>query len=264
MSPRPLTGTSDWVTFLPNFDFFFESVGLLTALTLVQVWTVWTSDSVAGLCPFGQRGLWTLESVSFRVFLTSLWYKIVLLYIYPTLFLMLFVTYKRRQWMLEQSTSLWPQRLLCKHKRRVLLPMSRVNCQVPFARRKGQPSKRLFRWVDMFLCRASDRSSRFCKCMGVVTFLCFFFFFFWFVHSLKPVLSDHPTVQGKNVVIGRWSLKQGFPETDRFFEALLNSCERCGTYAFNLHNDNLRQSGASGGLMWWFSRKLALWWLVWQ
>ena len=50
--------------------------------------------------------------------------------------------------------------------------------------------------------------------------------------TVKPVLSDHPKVQGKVVVIDRWSLKQGFPETDRFFEALLNSCERCGTHAF--------------------------------
>ena len=41
--------------------------------------------------------------------------------------------------------------------------------------------------------------------------------------TVKPVLSDHPTVQGKVVVIDRWSLKQGFPETDRFFKALLNS-----------------------------------------
>ena len=61
------------------------------------------------------------------------------------------------------------------------------------------------------------------------------------------------------VVIDRWSLKQGFPETDRFFEALLNSCERCGTHAFDLRNDNSRQSGPSGGLMRWFSCKLALW-----
>ena len=55
--------------------------------------------------------------------------------------------------------------------------------------------------------------------------------------TVKPVLSDHPTVQGKMVVIDRWSLKQGFPETDRFFEALLNSCERCGTHTFDLRND---------------------------
>ena len=67
--------------------------------------------------------------------------------------------------------------------------------------------------------------------------------------TVKPVFSDHPTVQGKMVVIDRWSLKQGFPETDRFFEALLNSCERCGTHTFDLRNDNSRQSGASGGLM---------------
>ena len=51
------------------------------------------------------------------------------------------------------------------------------------------------------------------------------------------------------VVIDRWSLKLGFPETDRFLEALLNSWERCGTHAFDLHNDNSRQFGASGGLM---------------
>ena len=35
-------------------------------------------------------------------------------------------------------------------------------------------------------------------------------------------------MQGKLVVIDRWSLKQGFPETDRFFKALLSSYERCG------------------------------------
>ena len=52
--------------------------------------------------------------------------------------------------------------------------------------------------------------------------------------TVKPVLSDHPTVQGKMVVIDRWSLKQGFPDTDRFFKALLNSCERCGTHTFDL------------------------------
>ena len=67
--------------------------------------------------------------------------------------------------------------------------------------------------------------------------------------TVKPVLSDHPTVQGKMVVVDRWSLKQGFPQTDRFFEALLNSYERCGTRAFDLRNDNSRLSGASGGLM---------------
>ena len=54
--------------------------------------------------------------------------------------------------------------------------------------------------------------------------------------------------KGKVVVVDRWSLKQGFPETDRFFEALLNSCERFGTHAFDLRIDNSRQSGASGFL----------------
>ena len=68
------------------------------------------------------------------------------------------------------------------------------------------------------------------------------------MHTVKPVLSDHPTVQGKMVVIDRWFLKQGFPQTDRFFEALLNSCERCGVHEFDLRNGNSRQSGASGGL----------------
>ena len=67
--------------------------------------------------------------------------------------------------------------------------------------------------------------------------------------TVKPVLNDHPTVQGKVVVIDGWSLKQGFPETDRLFEALLNSYERYGTHAFDLRNDNRRQSGASGRLM---------------
>ena len=56
-------------------------------------------------------------------------------------------------------------------------------------------------------------------------------------------------VQRKMVVIDRWSLKQGFPETDSFLEALLNSCKRCDAHAFDQRNDNSRQSGASGGLM---------------
>ena len=85
----------------------------------------------------------------------------------------------------------------------------------------------------------------------------------WFLEPKKSLvwigLSDHPTVQGKRVVIDRWSLKQGFPETDRYFEALLNSYECCGTHTFDLRNDNSRQSGASGGLMRWFSRKFSLW-----
>ena len=71
----------------------------------------------------------------------------------------------------------------------------------------------------------------------------------WKKSTVKPVLCDHPTVQGKMVVIDRWSLKQGFPETGSFLEALLNSCEHCGTHAFDLCNDNSRQSGASGSLM---------------
>ena len=66
--------------------------------------------------------------------------------------------------------------------------------------------------------------------------------------TVKPVLSDHPMVQGKVVVMDRSSLK-GFPETDQFFEALLNSYECCGTHAFDIRNDNSLQSGASGGLM---------------
>ena len=39
-----------------------------------------------------------------------------------------------------------------------------------------------------------------------------------------------------------------FPEPDRFFyfEALLNSGERCGTHVCSLHNDKLRRPGANG------------------
>ena len=55
-SPRPLTHTPDRVRFPPNFDFFFDSVGF---------WTTSTSDSVVGLCPFRQQGIWTLDSVDF-------------------------------------------------------------------------------------------------------------------------------------------------------------------------------------------------------
>ena len=56
----------------------------------------------------------------------------------------------------------------------------------------------------------------------------------WETSTEKPVLSDHPTVQGKMVVIDRWSLKQGFAQTGRFFEALLNSSERCGAMAIHV------------------------------
>ena len=79
--------------------------------------------------------------------------------------------------------------------------------------------------------------------------------------TVKPALSDHPTVQEKVVVIDRWSLKQGTLNSGRFFEALLNGGERRGTHAYDQRNDKSRRPGASGGLVWWFSRKLALWWL---
>ena len=39
------------------------------------------------------------------------------------------------------------------------------------------------------------------------------------VSTVKPVLSDHPTVQGKVVVIDRWSLKQGFPRNRPIFRS---------------------------------------------
>ena len=39
-----------------TFFFFFDSFGL---------WTASTSDGVVGLCPFRQRGIWTLDSVDF-------------------------------------------------------------------------------------------------------------------------------------------------------------------------------------------------------
>ena len=68
-------------------------------------------------------------------------------------------------------------------------------------------------------------------------------------------------MQEKVVVIDRWSLKQGSLNSGRFFEALLNSGERRGTHAYDLRNDKSRRPGASGGLVWWFSRKRALWWL---
>ena len=82
-----------------------------------------------------------------------------------------------------------------------------------------------------------------------------------FANTVKPALSDHPTVQEKVVVIDRWSLKQGSLNSGRFFEALLNSGERHGMHPYDLLNDKSRRPGASGGLVWWFSRKLALWWL---
>ena len=64
------------------------------------------------------------------------------------------------------------------------------------------------------------------------------------------------------VVKDRWSLKQGSLNSGRFFEALLNSDERRGTHAYDLRNNKSRRPGASGGLMWWFSRKLAQRWLL--
>ena len=67
--------------------------------------------------------------------------------------------------------------------------------------------------------------------------------------TVKPVLSDHPTVQGKMVVWTGGLLNKVSPETDRFFEALLNSCERCGANALDLRNDNSRRSDPTGGLM---------------
>ena len=79
--------------------------------------------------------------------------------------------------------------------------------------------------------------------------------------TVKPALSDHPTVQEKVVVIDRWSLKQGTMNSGRFFEALLNGGERRGTHVYDQRNGKSRRPGASGGLVWWFSRKLALWWL---
>ena len=77
--------------------------------------------------------------------------------------------------------------------------------------------------------------------------------------TVKPASSDHLTVQKKMVIVDRWSLKQGSLNSGRFFEALLNSGERRGTHAYDLRNDRSRQPSASGGLVWWFSRKLALW-----
>ena len=68
-------------------------------------------------------------------------------------------------------------------------------------------------------------------------------------------------MQEKVVVIDRWSRKQGSLNSGRFFEALLNSGERRGTHVYDLRNDKSRRPGASGGLVWWFSCKLALWWL---
>ena len=77
--------------------------------------------------------------------------------------------------------------------------------------------------------------------------------------TVKPALSDHPTVQEKVVVIDRWSLKQGSLNSGRFSEVLFNIGELRGTHAYDLRNDKSHRPGASGGLVWWFSRKLALW-----
>ena len=74
----------------------------------------------------------------------------------------------------------------------------------------------------------------------------------------KTCLKRHPTVQEKVVVIDRWSLKQGSLNSGRF---LLNGGKRRGTHAYDQRNDKSRRPGASGGLVWWFSRKLALGWL---
>ena len=63
-------------------------------------------------------------------------------------------------------------------------------------------------------------------------------------------------MQEKVVVIDRWSLKQGSLNSGRFFEALSNSGDRHGTHAYNQRNNKSRRPGASGGLVWWFSRKV--------
>ena len=59
-------------------------------------------------------------------------------------------------------------------------------------------------------------------------------------NTVKPALSDHPTVQEKVVVIDRWSLKQGSLKSGRFFEALLNSGERRSTHAYDRGYDKSR------------------------
>ena len=78
-------------------------------------------------------------------------------------------------------------------------------------------------------------------------------------YTVKPALSDHPTVQEKVVVIDRWSLKQGSLNSGRFSEVLFNIGELRGTHAYDLRNDKSHRPGASGDLVWWFSCKLALW-----
>ena len=54
-------------------------------------------------------------------------------------------------------------------------------------------------------------------------------------------------------------LKQGSLNSGRFSEVLFNIGELRGTHAYDLRNDKSHRPGASGGLVWWFSRKLALW-----
>ena len=57
-----------------------------------------------------------------------------------------------------------------------------------------------------------------------------------------------------DVFLSRPTLKSG-----RFSEVLFNIGELRGTHAYDLRNDKSHRPGASGGLVWWFSRKLALW-----
>ena len=86
--------------------------------------------------------------------------------------------------------------------------------------------------------------------------------------SAGPFVGRHFLLErhfaGEMISVGkarRCPFKQGSLNSGRFFEALLNSGERRGTHAYDLLNDKSRRPGASGGLVWWFSRKLALWWL---
>ena len=83
----------------------------------------------------------------------------------------------------------------------------------------------------------------------------------YLIVTVKPALSDHPTVQEKVVVIDRWSLKQGSWIQADFWKlcwTVANVVERTRTIYVTISHG---RPGASGGLVWWFSRKLALWWL---
>ena len=71
-----------------------------------------------------------------------------------------------------------------------------------------------------------------------------------FTHTVKPALSDHPTVQEKVVVIDRWSLKQGSwiqADFSKLCWTVANVVERTRTIYVTISHVDLVQAVASCG-----------------